>query len=127
MRLPPSMDLKELQSRCEAWTGEHGVTCKRLVGSLENPTTSVDPAKSIWWKTFSETCKSLGLELKPQIFPAATDSRFLRQLGIPSLGFSPLPNTPILLHDHDERLDINIYIDGLKIYAAVIEALANVD
>lgn len=127
MRLPPSVDLKELQLHCESWAGENGVTCKRLVGSLENPTTSVDPVESIWWKAFSEACKRLDLEVKPQIFPAATDSRFLRRVGIPSLGFSPLPNTPVLLHDHDERLHLNIYIDGLKTYAVVIEALATVE
>lgn len=43
-----------------------------------------------------------GLVLKPQLFPAATDSRFLRQLGVPALGFSPMNNTPVLLHDNDE-------------------------
>jgi aminoacylase len=40
--------------------------------------------------------------LEPQIFPAATDSRYLRQLGVPALGFSPMRHTPVLLHDNDE-------------------------
>jgi len=45
-----------------------------------------------------------GLRLEPEIFPAATDSRFLRCAGIPAIGFSPMNNTPVLLHDHDEWL-----------------------
>ncbi|CAJ0959433.1 unnamed protein product [Ranitomeya imitator] len=31
-----------------------------------------------WWKAFSDPCKKLGLKLKPEIFPAATDSRYIR-------------------------------------------------
>jgi aminoacylase len=49
--------------------------------------------------------KELGKELDIEIFPAATDSRFFRQRGIPSFGFSPMSNTPILLHDHNEFIN----------------------
>lgn len=39
---------------------------------------------------------------KPEIFPAATDARYFRERGLPAIGFSPMANTPILLHDHNE-------------------------
>jgi aminoacylase len=127
MRLPPSMDLNELNSQCQSWAVSNGVSYERLVGVLENPVTSIDPAESRWWKTFSETCQQLHLDVKPEIFPAATDSRFLRRIGVQCLGFTPLPRTPVLLHDHDERIDINIYIQGLDIYSALIKALAETE
>ena len=37
------------------------------------------------------------LTVVPEIFPAANDARFLRQLGIPAYGFSPMNNTPVTM------------------------------
>ena len=50
----------------------------------------------------------------------------LIQIGIPVLGFSPMNETPILLHDHDEYLNENIYLKGIDIYTKIIQALSNV-
>jgi len=56
-----------------------------------------------WWPIFEKAITSAGGKLsKPEILSSTTDSRFVRQLGIPALGFSPMTNTPILLHDHNE-------------------------
>jgi len=65
------------------------------------------------------------MELELEIFPAATDSRYLRKLGIPVLGFSPINNTPILLHDHNEFLNEKNFLKGIEIYEHIIVALAN--
>jgi len=43
---------------------------------------------------------------KPEVFPAATDSRYFRDLGLPAIGFSPMANTPLLLHDHNEVIPL---------------------
>jgi aminoacylase len=95
-------------------------------------------------------CRSL--TLKPEIFPAATDSRYIRavsgldsstgwwagpnagfplmvsplQVGIPALGFSPMNCTPVLLHDHDERLHEAVFLRGVDIYTRLLPALASV-
>ena len=50
-----------------------------------------------------------------EIFPAGTDSRFLRALGIPAFGFSPLANSPILLHEHNEHVDKHVFLAGIKV------------
>lgn len=56
-----------------------------------------------WWPAFMQAIAAVGGKLgKPEILPSTTDSRYIRQLGIPALGFSPMTNTPILLHDHNE-------------------------
>jgi amidohydrolase/aminoacylase len=59
-----------------------------------------------WWSVFEQAITSAGGKLsKPEILSSTTDSRFVRQLGIPALGFSPMSNTPILLHDNNEVSD----------------------
>lgn len=47
-------------------------------------------------------------------------------MGIPVLGFSPMNNTPILLHDHNERLNEKTFLRGIEIYQEIIPALAEV-
>lgn len=63
--------------------------------------------------------------MKPQIFTGTTDSRYIRQVGIPVLGFSPMNNTPVLLHDHDKFLQADVHLSGIEIYAKIIGNLAN--
>jgi len=58
-----------------------------------------------WWSIFKQAVEATGGKLaKPEILISTTDSRFIRTLGIPVLGFSPMINTPILVHDHNEVL-----------------------
>lgn len=71
--------------------------------------------------------KDAGVEIEPDIFPASTDSRYLRELGIPALGFSPMRNTPILLHDHNEYIDQSVFADGIRVYERLITALASAE
>ena len=67
-----------------------------------------------------------GLKVATEIFPAGTDSRLIRQVGIPAFGFSPMPNTPILLHDHNEFLNENIFLKGIDIFCDTISEVAQV-
>ncbi|BAT79156.1 hypothetical protein VIGAN_02198000 [Vigna angularis var. angularis] len=41
-----------------------------------------------------------------EVFPAATDSRYFRDLELSAIGFSPMANTPLLLHDHNEVIPL---------------------
>lgn len=67
-----------------------------------------------------------GVQLEPEIFPAATDSRYLRDIGIPAIGISPIRNTPVLLHDHNEFLNEQVYLEGIQWYEEVIRRLGNI-
>ena len=40
-------------------------------------------------------------------------------------GFSPMPETPILLHDHDEYIEEKVFLRGIQIYTDIITNLAN--
>lgn len=48
------------------------------------------------------------------------------QENIPALGFSPLVNTVAKLHDHDEYVNAETYLTGVKIYTALIAEVAYV-
>lgn len=48
------------------------------------------------------------------------------QVGLPALGFSPMNNTPVLLHDHDEFLNEDVFLKGIDIYCQIIPAIGNV-
>jgi acetylornithine deacetylase/succinyl-diaminopimelate desuccinylase-like protein len=59
---------------------------------------------------------------------SATDSRFFREAGIPSYGFSPFPIFASDTFRHDsanERLGLPGYVTGTEIYRDVVDRLAN--
>jgi aminoacylase len=61
----------------------------------------------------------------PSLFPAATDSRWIRQaIGVPCIGFSPIAETPVLLHDHDEFIFRDGFLSGVGVYASLVRELA---
>uniref|UniRef100_A0A8B9Z2S1 N-acyl-aliphatic-L-amino acid amidohydrolase n=1 Tax=Bos mutus grunniens TaxID=30521 RepID=A0A8B9Z2S1_BOSMU len=125
-RVAPDVDLKAFEGQLQDWcqaAGE-GVTfefAQKWTEPQVTPTDDSDP----WWAAFSRACKD-NLTLEPEIFPAATDSRYLRAVGVPALGFSPMNRTPILLHDHDERLHEAVFLRGVDIYTRLLPALASV-
>ncbi len=59
------------------------------------------------------------------IYLPGTDSRYIRVAGIPAFGFSPINNTPILLHDHNEKINSRVFLKGIEIYTHILPALAN--
>ena len=87
--------------------------------------TSTDEDKNPWAKCFKATCARLGVTCTEEIFPAGTDIRFLRELGIPAFGFSPINNTPILLHDNNEFLNEKTFCNGIDILYNIVLDLAN--
>ena len=67
--------------------------------------------------------QSQGRDFDLEVFPAATDSRFLRAAGVPAIGFSPMRNTPILLHDHDEYIEESIFLEGIGVFVDVVKQM----
>ncbi|CAH2312605.1 aminoacylase-1 [Pelobates cultripes] len=127
LRVPPTLNLKEFESQIEGWCREAGsdVTWEYHQKCMNQNVTSTDDSYP-WWKAFSSPCKELGLKLKPEIFPAGTDSRYIREVGYPAIGFSPINHTPILLHDHNEYLNEDVFLRGIHIYTKIITSLASV-
>ncbi|XP_065214154.1 aminoacylase-1-like [Planococcus citri] len=88
------------------------------------PPTILDDSNP-WWVTFKNEADKMGLKLRKAVFPGGTDCRYVRELGIPAFGFSPMNNTPVLLHDHDEFLNENVFLKGLDIYYNIIKSAAS--
>ncbi|XP_075039910.1 aminoacylase-1A-like [Mixophyes fleayi] len=127
LRIPPTVNLKEFESQLESWfrTAGDQVTWEYHLKIMEQRMTTPED-NNPWWKAFSDPCKELGMTLKPEIFPASTDSKYIRMAGFDALGFSPMNNTPILLHDHNEYLNENVFLRGIQIYTRIIGSLASV-
>lgn len=125
IRIPPSIDLVKFeQEYLKKWTREEGMSYTKVVGASSNPSTSIGDDNE-WWQGFKTFCNEAGLKITPEVFPAATDVRFLRSIGIPSLGFTPIPSTPVLLHDHDEFLAVDVYLRAIKVYQHLMVSLTS--
>ncbi|KAF9082886.1 adenylate cyclase [Mortierella sp. GBA35] len=126
IRVSPFFDMKEFQAKIEGFvSSQPGVTMEFVNGHFDNTLTAIDES-NIWWTVFSDACKGMNVDYETEIFPAATDSRYLREVGIPALGVSYLKNTPLLLHDHDERMHEDIFLEGIDFYNTLITRLSNV-
>ncbi|KAM9132919.1 aminoacylase-1 isoform 1-T2 [Pangshura tecta] len=127
IRIPPTVNLQAFEEQLTVWcraAGE-GVTYKFYQKYMDQTVTCTEESDP-WWKAFSEACRDMHMTLKHEIFPAATDSRFIRAAGYPALGFSPMNHTPVLLHDHNEYLNERVFLRGIEIYASLLTSLASV-
>ncbi|CAD5227064.1 unnamed protein product [Bursaphelenchus xylophilus] len=127
VRVTPTVDFEEFEARIKGWCEKAGpgVTIEFLQKCMVKqitPTTKEDP----WWSAFSSALEELDCKISKEIFVGATDSRYLREQGYKSIGFSPMINTPQLLHDHNEYLNDKVFLRGVQIYERLIERLANV-
>ncbi|XP_042509075.1 aminoacylase-1-like [Macadamia integrifolia] len=129
IRVPPIADEKSLEKRIEEeWAPssrnmtfefkQKGSTLNKFGKPLLTATDDSNP----WWTILEGAVKKANGKLgKPEVFPAATDARYFRHRGFPAIGFSPMANTPILLHDHNEFLNQAEYLKGIEIYESIIK------
>jgi aminoacylase len=79
--------------------------------------------ESEWWTKFRVAMKKSDIKYEKLTFAAATDARFIRLLGIPAIGFSPMIKTPVLLHGHDEHLSKEVYLNGIDVFVSLLKNL----
>ncbi|CAB9504659.1 Aminoacylase-1 [Seminavis robusta] len=137
IRISPHVAPKDIGAMLDQWCRECSkdpaagaqITWKYAGGqgnhAMEHATTSIDTNVNPWYKVFADTLETMGMSLEPQVFPAATDSRFLRALGIRALGFSPMRKTEIMLHENDEYIEESNFLEGIGIYVQLLEALGS--
>ncbi|KAL3125025.1 hypothetical protein niasHT_000630 [Heterodera trifolii] len=126
MRVTPTDDFQQMEAMIAKWCKEAGpdVTFEFVQKGMCKSLTPTD-ASSPWWHAFSSALSEEKCAFSKEIFIGGTDARFLREKGIPAIGFSPMNNTPILLHDHNEFLNEGVFLRGVKIYTKIIPRLAN--
>lgn len=92
---------------------------------LDHHITSIDRSVNPWYGVFTDSLEKRGVPLVPEIFPASTDARFVRAAKFPAFGFSPLRNSPVLLHEHNEMIDESVFLEGIEVYHQLITDLAS--
>ncbi|XP_058466583.1 aminoacylase-1-like [Malaya genurostris] len=127
IRVSNDISLEAFDAQLEKWCKESGGGI-RIEHDVKNPVTAVTKldASNPFWVAFKGAVDKMNLRVRPQINPGATDVRYLRDLGIPAIGFSPMNKTPVLLHDHDEYLHAETFLKGIDIYKEIVSAVANV-
>jgi len=131
IRISPHMEPRDMSNLLDVWCQECSSTpgsvswsyLEEQNASMTHATTDTDRRVNPWYGLFCDTLSTMGIELVPQVFPAATDSRFLRALGIRALGFSPMRNTEIMLHEHDEYILESNFLEGIGVYYELIQVL----
>ncbi|KAF4363918.1 hypothetical protein G4B88_004218 [Cannabis sativa] len=133
VRVPPNADPESLERRiAQEWApASRNMTFefKQKVAVLDKfgrPVLTATDSSNPWWTLLEEAIKKANGKLdKPQIMMGTTDARYFRVRGLPAIGFSPIANTPILLHDHNEFLNKAEYLKGITIYESIIKAYAS--
>eukprot|EP00257_Ricinus_communis_P014232 XP_015571854.1 aminoacylase-1 isoform X1 [Ricinus communis] len=136
IRVPPIADPESLERRiAEEWgpasrnmTFQLGQFKQKAIlhDKFGRPLLTKTDSSNPWWALLEEAVQKANGKLgKPEIFPAATDARYFRELGLPAIGFSPMANTPLLLHDHNEFLNQAEYLKGIDIYASIVKVYAS--
>lgn len=137
IRISPHMEPSEMKDLLNMWCQEcssnaeegHKLTWKSVGGLddglLSHSLTSTDERVNPWYGVFGNSLSKMGIDFEPEVFPAATDSRFLRALGIRALGFSPMRNSKIMLHENDEYLEEKVFLEGIGVYVNLIEELSS--
>ncbi|KAE8008264.1 hypothetical protein FH972_004793 [Carpinus fangiana] len=133
IRVPPTADPESLERRIsEEWApASRNMTFEfkqkaSVRDTYGKPMLTGTDNSNPWWTLLEEAVRKANGKLgKPEIFPAATDARYYRELGLPAIGFSPMANTPILLHDHNEFLNQDEYLKGIDVYVSIIKAYAS--
>mmetsp|Transcript_12997 Transcript_12997/g.19804 ORF Transcript_12997/g.19804 Transcript_12997/m.19804 type:complete len:177 (+) Transcript_12997:82-612(+) len=135
IRISPHVEPSEMKDLLDGWCkecskpGVPGLSWDFIGGegnkAMGHHITSTDAKINPWYNVFATAITNMGMSLEPEVFPAATDSRFLRALGVRALGFSPMRNSEIMLHENDEYLLESVFLEGIRVYVGVIRALAS--
>jgi acetylornithine deacetylase/succinyl-diaminopimelate desuccinylase-like protein len=128
LHLFPSSDLEDVRRRLLPEWATHGATVSLRQPQGTGEGSPLDhPAFEIMVDVVRERFPEARVGPHFLVW-SATDSRFFRQVGIPSFGFSPFPIFATDTYRHDaanERLGLPGYVTGSEIYRDVVQRLAN--
>jgi len=128
--MPPDFMVQKLNAWCEECSMSGGsLTWENMFKDTmvqEHAITPTDPNINPWWgKVQSFLEDECSMKVEPSIFPAASDSRFLRALGMRAIGFSPIRGCPILLHEHDEYIPVSTFHEGCEVMVHLLQMVAS--
>ncbi|KAK5645353.1 hypothetical protein RI129_006653 [Pyrocoelia pectoralis] len=122
----PIENFEKFEQTVNQWCKDagKGIWIEDLNKDDDLPITVADNS-NIFWVAFKQAVQLMDFKVDPWIFPGNTDGRYFRRALIPTFGFSPNQDTPIKAHDHDEFLNIDVFLKGIKLYTHIIPALSS--
>ncbi|KAJ8730727.1 hypothetical protein PYW08_002140 [Mythimna loreyi] len=105
-------------------SGEN-ITVTYISKNQQSPATIANSSNP-YFQAIACATKQVGIQILPVVPPGSTDARHVRNAGYPAFGFSPMPNTELLLHSVNERLAVSTFTNGITVYKAIINNLANI-
>ncbi|KPJ18371.1 Aminoacylase-1A [Papilio machaon] len=126
IRISPFEDHDAFENMILGWCKDAGdnVTLEYFIKNPEEKITKLDE-DAYFWNALLKAVRDMGLDIKSVICPGTTDARFIRRRGIPAIGFSPILNTPLLIHAHNERVHADEFKRQILVMEKVVVALAN--
>ncbi|KAF7259640.1 hypothetical protein EG68_02633 [Paragonimus skrjabini miyazakii] len=139
VRLTPSLTLDCWKIQLNTWAEEvgGGVEFEFVNTECNSSQVLVSPVDhpDLYWCTLDRVCERFGIIVQKRIFPGATDARYVRHFHtlpsapagckpIMAIGFSPMRHTPVLLHDHDEYLHRDVFLEGCRVYTELLYELS---
>ncbi|KAJ8732962.1 hypothetical protein PYW07_015561 [Mythimna separata] len=127
IRIAPDVDHEEFENMILRWCEEagEGVSFEYIVKNPQVRSTKIDGSVP-FWEVMKKVVADMGYSIRCVNCPGATDLRYVRRQGIPAISFSPLMDSAMLLHAHDEKIHVDVFRKGIDIIEKVVEAIANV-
>ncbi|PVU96989.1 hypothetical protein BB559_002177 [Furculomyces boomerangus] len=126
IRITPNRDHLEYYKYLEDLAAKHDCEIDIPRREKANLATKLD-ASNRFMKAFLDTCDSQKRVPMEVIMPATTDARYVRQAGIPAVGFNPMRNHKSLAHNHDEYVVESEFLEGIPFYVELMLSLGNVE
>jgi aminoacylase len=140
MRVPPQVTEAQVMATLEdwlegacSWYSEDLVRCAngtfevefidRVIAPFQE---AIDEAGSGLYQALVRAASAEGIRLDPYIFPMSTDSRYVRQVGVPAYGIMALDGVTQgpQLHQPDESVPLDSFERGIRFYMSLIGQLA---
>ncbi|XP_045485702.1 aminoacylase-1A [Pieris rapae] len=126
MRLATDVSISDIQQMIDTWqnvTGP-GKTVEYLRRDEVSPATTLENNR--YWNAMLEAAAEMNITLKPVVLTATSDMVVVRKLGIPAIGFNPSINTISRVHNNDEYVNIETFIQGIQVVKNIVMKLSNV-
>ncbi|KXN66402.1 Zn-dependent exopeptidase [Conidiobolus coronatus NRRL 28638] len=125
IRVSPTIGSQTTKKLLNKWASRAGVNLTYFNDA--DPTISLNDSNAHFYNTVINTTKEFGVDIKTQIFPGGTDSRYLRESGIPAYSITPCANVETLAHDHNEYLPVRCLQAGVLFYENLLPKLSNLN
>ncbi|KAJ6642524.1 Aminoacylase-1 [Pseudolycoriella hygida] len=121
VRLSVDVNHATFENQINQWCQEAGggITVNYIIKTPKAPASRTDSTNPLW-SVIETTARDFNITVVPSILVGATDMRFLRKENISGFGFSPIINTPLLVHDNDEFVGATEYLNAITFFSKVL-------